>query len=659
MLLTPIGFNSGGSNDFHLQPGSPAIDAGDPTSPFVQEPSPNGGQINQGYDGDTPQAQVSPSAATVQVLSPGGLAKYQAGEQLPINFETTGLTTEQPVLLLNAGGPSIATGLQGNWSGDAFRTDGQTIANSVSAATIGTIANVPTALFSSAAELANGAATGQALTFQLPVQNGTYTMTLYFADPSANAAGQRLFNIIANGQTLQANYDIFAAAKAQYAGDGNHAVSLTFTVTVTGGQGLALDLVALATTFGPLVSGIALEQADPNGTASPAATVQVSTDGGMTWSTIATNVPVNAYGQGQYLWTVNQTSNGNTALIRVLGTADASSSPITISGTSQPFLLSNGGNNYYINDNSLAGDLYTTAVGNDANSGKSPDQPLGSLAALLRAYPIGPGDTIYVDAGNYTLKTNITLSAADSGSASQPLVIAGPSIGSAAVFNRNNTTSGTDVFDLNGVSNHRDREPDARGRVRRRGSRQTAPALTLQNDVIAHNLNDGVDVPYNVGVTNLTVKNSTIDNDGSLVYGYGIYFGYNNSGILLQNDQVYNILGIGLYLNGAGNQTVQGGSYYDNVGNGVSNNSTALIEDVVAYGNYNPNGSYGISSTGGTTTGNTVFGNANVGISATGLISDNVVYSQRNSSVRGDRCRQQCDGHWQHGLRQRLWSVPQ
>ena len=44
----------------------------------------------------------------------------------------------------------------------------------------------------------------------------------------------------------------------------------------------------------------------------------------------------------------------------------------------------------------------------------------------------------------------------------------------------------------------------------------------------------------------------------------------------------------------------------------MSNNSTALIEDVVAYGNYNPNGSYGIYSNAGTTTGNTVFGNADV-----------------------------------------------
>ena len=372
-LIVPVGVNGGADDDFHLLTGSPAIDAGDPTTPFLQEPSPNGGRVNQGYDGDTPQAQLSPSATAIQVLSPGGLAKYQIGEQVPINFQTTGLTTEQPVLLLHAGGTSIATGLQGNWSPNSFRTTGQSVTNTKSIATIGTIANVPNALFSTGADLSSATA-GQGLDFQLPVANGTYTMTLYFADPSANAAGQRVFSIVANGVTLDANFDIFAAAKTAY-GNGNHAVSATFAVTVTGGQGLALDFVNAANEdYGALVNGIALEQANAAAAASPTATVQVFTNAG-TWETIASAVPINGYGQGQFVWTVDQTSTGNTALIRVLSATNGPQ-PITVSGTSQPFLLANGGNSFYINDASTAGDQYTTAVGNDANSGKSPDQPL-------------------------------------------------------------------------------------------------------------------------------------------------------------------------------------------------------------------------------------------------------------------------------------------
>ncbi len=66
-------------------------------------------------------------------------------------------------------------------------------------------------------------------------------------------------------------------------------------------------------------------------------------------------------------------------------------------------LLANGGTSYYVNDGSTAGDQYTTAVGNDANSGKSPDQPMASLGALLRAYTLTAGDTVYIDTGSYTL----------------------------------------------------------------------------------------------------------------------------------------------------------------------------------------------------------------------------------------------------------------
>ena len=368
-LLLPVGVNGGADDNFHVQPGSPAIDAGDPTSPFLAEPAPNGGRVNQGYDGNTAQAQLSASAQSLQVLSPGGLAKYAVGEQMPINFQTTGLTTTQPVLLLHAGGASITTGLDGNWSADAFRTTGQSVSDTQSAANIGTLPGVPTALFSTAADLASATA-GQKLSFQLPVPDGTYTLQLYFADPSASGTGQRVFNIVANGVTLQANYDIFAAAKTQFS-DGYHAVSLTLSVTVTGGNGLELDFVNVAgDAYGALVNGIALEQQNSGGTASPTATVEVSTDGGTTWTPIATSVPINALGQGQYVWTVNTTSTGNTALVQVISGA--------IGGTSQPFLLANGGTNFYVNDASQAGDQYTTAPGNDANSGKSPDQPMAN-----------------------------------------------------------------------------------------------------------------------------------------------------------------------------------------------------------------------------------------------------------------------------------------
>ena len=47
------------NGDYHLQPGSPCIDAGDPASDYSQEPSPNGGRINMGCYGNTSEATTS------------------------------------------------------------------------------------------------------------------------------------------------------------------------------------------------------------------------------------------------------------------------------------------------------------------------------------------------------------------------------------------------------------------------------------------------------------------------------------------------------------------------------------------------------------------------------------------------------------------------
>jgi hypothetical protein len=44
------------NEDFHLRPWAPCVDAGDPASPFGNEPEPNGGRIDMGAYGNTPEA---------------------------------------------------------------------------------------------------------------------------------------------------------------------------------------------------------------------------------------------------------------------------------------------------------------------------------------------------------------------------------------------------------------------------------------------------------------------------------------------------------------------------------------------------------------------------------------------------------------------------
>src|SRR5205823_826627 len=113
----------------------------------------------------------------------------------------------------------------------------------------------------------------------------------------------------------------------------------------------------------------------------------------------------------------------------------------------QPFLIADNGHSYYVNDGSTAGDVFTTSKGDNLNSGKSPDRPMATLAALLSAYLFQPGDTIYVDAGNYTLYRDIVLTAENNG-----VRIIGASA-SLTTLDRNNTNFQMNAFDLQGAVN--------------------------------------------------------------------------------------------------------------------------------------------------------------------------------------------------------------
>jgi hypothetical protein len=61
---------------------------------------------------------------------------------------------------------------------------------------------------------------------------------------------------------------------------------------------------------------------------------------------------------------------------------------------------------YYINDNSIVGDIYTNAVGNDANDGLTPSSPKLSIDTVYKI--ANEGDIIYVDTGMYP-KTQLVI----------------------------------------------------------------------------------------------------------------------------------------------------------------------------------------------------------------------------------------------------------
>jgi len=74
--------------------------------------------------------------------------------------------------------------------------------------------------------------------YTIAVPNRVYTVTLKFAEQYFTRAGQRVFDVFANGELVLPQFDILSHGAA------NEAVDATFRVTVTGGR-LALHMVGL------------------------------------------------------------------------------------------------------------------------------------------------------------------------------------------------------------------------------------------------------------------------------------------------------------------------------------------------------------------------------------------------------------------------------
>lgn len=136
--------------------------------------------------------------------------------------------------------------------------------------------------------------------------------------------------------------------------------------------------------------------------------IEYSSDMGKTWQTIVSGIDAV---DGESVW--------NTTLFQstVLGKWRISSldEPAVYSQTEKSFAVRNVPLDFYVNDNALVGDIYTTAVGQQTNWGTSPDVPKASIAKLLETWDIEPGDTIYVDTGTYLTEGAITIDRFDAG----------------------------------------------------------------------------------------------------------------------------------------------------------------------------------------------------------------------------------------------------
>ena len=76
----------------------------------------------------------------------------------------------------------------------------------------------------------------------------------------------------------------------------------------------------------------------------------------------------------------------------------------------ESFTVPENTDTFYVNDRSLIDDQFTTAVGDNRNTGRLPDAPKPYPNNILRIYSLGPSDTLLVDSGDYKLLYPLVIS---------------------------------------------------------------------------------------------------------------------------------------------------------------------------------------------------------------------------------------------------------
>lgn len=560
------GVDYGADDNFHLQSGSIAVDQGDPNSWWIYEEGANGNRANLGAYGNTSEATQS-SAEVVQLLSPNGGERFELDVVTDVTLQTAGLGEWDLLGLINAGGEASGN----RWLEDAFYENYYNTTDTQESIDLsGVVDAAPESVYQAMRQ----GDTTTPLSYYMPVIDGTYRIRLHWAELSYVSAGSRVMDVFAQGGIVVGDIDVFAAV-GQYA-----AYAVEFDITVTDNQGISLE-IGTQTSWRPFVSGIELYKV-ATGATNPTLNLSLSNDGGA-WETMAENISIDRYGSATTTWVpVSLTDAGLLQATHVLGgVSDVSDAAFRVLASSTEF---------YVNDASLANDVYTSAVGNNVNDGHTVATPMASLAALLAVYDLGAGDTVYVDTGVYDVTSNILVLQGDAG-----VTIIGASASSSAsdmtvtTFDRSNGETGQFVIELNNTDD-----------------------VTIS------------------GV--------------SLIGGYyGLYLEAATNVILVDLDVQGNSFD-GLFADSMSSDlTLETGAYHDNGNDGVHVESSATVQGVSAYNNVK----YGLDIYHSWSTtdndrwavisNNTVYGNSDTGVrarswsdSTNGLVmyvTDNNVYN--------------------------------
>jgi hypothetical protein len=231
-----------------------------------------------------------------------------ASQTVGVTFTVSPASTSAAILSINCGG-SAFTGADGTaWSGDEFYSGGDLLY------TGSTIAGTQDlALYRSARRGLYGD-----FSYSIPLANGTYTLKLRFAEIAYSAAGQRVFNITANGSALLTNFDILKDVPPFTADD------KVFPVTVSNGT---LQLAFTGVVGRGLINGIQILAGPPTG---PVLTLSQKTlaFGGTAGGSNPPPQSVTVSNGG--IGTLNWTASSNQSWLTVLPVSGAGTGTLTI-----------------------------------------------------------------------------------------------------------------------------------------------------------------------------------------------------------------------------------------------------------------------------------------------------------------------------------------
>lgn len=130
---------------------------------------------------------------------------------------TAGAPAASPTIRIHSGGAAVTDASGNLWSADIDYSGGAPWSTGNSISNAATPALYQTCRYGS-------------FTYPISVPNGSYMVTLKFAEIARSAVGQRTFNVQINGNPVLSNFDIIAAAGAPFT-----AIDKTFPATVNNG----------------------------------------------------------------------------------------------------------------------------------------------------------------------------------------------------------------------------------------------------------------------------------------------------------------------------------------------------------------------------------------------------------------------------------------